>query len=148
MSLSLHSLKPAKGAKQTAMKRVGRGNSSGKGTTAGRGTKGQKARTGGRNKLNLLGLRRLVLSTPKLRGFTSQHKKDTTISLDMLGGAFRTGEFVTPATLAQKGIVPPRTSQIKIVSGRKTLQMKLVIKGCAISSSAKDAVVAAGGEIR
>lgn len=44
--LDLSNLKPAPGSRKKA-KRVGRGNSSGHGTTSGRGSKGQKARSGG-----------------------------------------------------------------------------------------------------
>jgi large subunit ribosomal protein L15 len=148
MSLTLNNLRPAKGAKKHAVKRVGRGNASGKGTSAGRGTKGQKARTGGRNKLNLLGLRRLVMSTPKLRGFTAIKQKAVTVSLSEIGSAYRAGEFVTLDTLVRKGLIPARTSKVKIVSGEKPLKTKLVIKGCGLTETAREAVVAAGGEVR
>ncbi|MCG2701107.1 50S ribosomal protein L15, partial [Candidatus Parcubacteria bacterium] len=46
MSLSLHTIKPAKGATKKR-KRIGRGNASGTGTYSGRGLKGQKSRSGG-----------------------------------------------------------------------------------------------------
>ncbi len=44
--MQLHDLRPNEGAKK-ARKRIGRGNSSGHGTTAGRGQKGQLSRAGG-----------------------------------------------------------------------------------------------------
>ena len=44
--MQLHDLRPNEGAKK-ARKRIGRGNSSGHGTTAGRGQNGQLSRAGG-----------------------------------------------------------------------------------------------------
>ena len=44
--MQLNDLRPAEGSKKNR-KRIGRGNSSGHGTTAGRGTKGQLSRSGG-----------------------------------------------------------------------------------------------------
>ena len=44
--MQLNDLHPAEGSRK-ARKRVGRGNSSGHGTTAGRGSKGQLSRAGG-----------------------------------------------------------------------------------------------------
>lgn len=145
MALNLHTLKPAKGSKRYP-KRVGRGNASGKGTTAGRGGKGQTARTGGRNKLKLLGMRHLMLQTPKLRGFQSQHAKMTTVGLSALNGAYQNGETVSPATLAKKGLVPSGTDRVKVLGGK--LKKKLVVKGCVVSEAAKEAIAAAGGEVR
>lgn len=142
----MHTLKPAKGAKRYP-KRVGRGNASGKGTTAGRGGKGQTARTGGRNRLKLLGMRHLMLQTPKLRGFKSLKAKPELLNLGMLGSAFQSGETVSPASLAKKGLVPSSSSRVKIVSDG-SLKKKLVVKGCAVSEGAKEKIVAAGGEVR
>jgi len=44
--MQLNDLRPAEGSRK-ARKRIGRGNSSGHGTTAGRGSKGQLSRAGG-----------------------------------------------------------------------------------------------------
>ena len=44
--MQLNDLRPAEGSRKNR-KRIGRGNSSGHGTTAGRGTKGQLSRSGG-----------------------------------------------------------------------------------------------------
>lgn len=145
MTLSLSNLKPAKGAKSHS-KRLGRGNASGKGTTAGKGTKGQRARTGGRNRLKFIGLKRFVLQTPKLRGFQSGADKAFAIGLDAIDAAYKSGETVSPKTLFQKGLVPPRTAKIKLLGGK--LRKKLVVAGCLVSEAAKDRILAAGGEMR
>src|SRR3546814_11694174 len=72
MTLKLHNLRPAKGAK-TAKTRVGRGEGS-KGKTAGRGTKGTKARyqvpsafEGGQMPIHM--------RLPQLKGFKSSEER-------------------------------------------------------------------------
>ncbi len=142
----MHTLKPAKGSKRYP-KRVGRGNASGKGTTAGRGGKGQTARTGGRNKLKLLGMRHLMLQTPKLRGFKSHRGKSSIVTLGELNRAYGSGETVTPATLAKKGIVPSPGARVKVLGGGM-LKKKLIVSGCAVSAGAKELIAKAGGEVR
>lgn len=142
--LSLNTLQPAKGAKRS-VKRVGRGNATGKGTTAGRGTKGQSARTGGRNRLKYLGIKRLIQSTPKLRGFQSQYGKMATISLDQLQAAFATGNKVTPSAIMSKGLAV--SGKVKIL-GTGKLTKKLTVTGCRVTSGAREKIIAAGGEVR
>ncbi len=142
----MNTLKPARGAKRYP-KRVGRGNASGKGTSAGRGTKGQKARTGGRNKLKMLGLRRLVMSTPKLRGFKSLKAPASAVNLGDLNEAFAAGAVVTAKALAHKGLVPAGSGRVKILAGGD-LKKKLVIVGCGVSAAAREKITAAGGEVR
>ena len=85
MSIGLHNLSPKAGSKKSK-KRVGRGLAS-KGTTAGRGQKGQKARSG-TGGFKRLGMRKLLLSTPKLRGFGSMQAKKEISSIDELAKHF------------------------------------------------------------
>lgn len=146
MTLSLHSLRAAKGARARKPKRVGRGGGSGKGTSAGRGTKGQKARTGGRNKLKMLGIRRIVMSTPKLRGFKSHFAKAVAVSLSDVANVFASGARITPATLVAKGLAPSGSSRVKIL-GSAALTKKLTVVGCEVSASAKAAIEAQGGSV-
>ncbi len=56
-------------------RRVGRGNSSGRGTYSTRGIKGQRARTGSRGGLKLRGLKATFKGIPKAKGFTSIYAK-------------------------------------------------------------------------
>jgi large subunit ribosomal protein L15 len=144
--LKLHDLKPAPGSRNKS-KRVGRGNASGKGTTAGRGTKGQAARTGGRNRRKLRGFRQIMLATPKLRGFKSLKAKPETVQLASVIKAFAANESVTPASLVKKGLVSVTKNGVKII-GKADLQKKLVIEGCAVTASVREAVVKAGGEVK
>ena len=141
--LKLHSLKPTKNSKKTH-KRVGRGQGSGRGKTAGRGTKGQKARTGGRNKLRLKGMKFVTARLPKLRGFTSRYRRDEDVNLADIARAFASGGIVSPSTLAKKGLVSGPLASVKIV-GKGEITARLTVKGCKISAGAKAAVLKAGG---
>ncbi len=141
----MHNLKPAVGSR-TKSKRVGRGNASGKGTTAGRGTKGQAARTGGRNRRKLRGFRQIMLATPKLRGFKSLKAKPACVKLGDLAKAFATGELVTPASVAKKGLVSSYRNGVKIVGGGD-IRKKVHISGCLLTASVRKAIEEAGGKI-
>src|SRR3954469_20695471 len=89
MTLKLHHLRPAPGARTTKT-RVGRGEGS-KGKPAGRGTKGTKARyqvperfEGGQMPLHM--------RLPKLRGFTNPFRTEyQVVNLDKLGELFPDG---------------------------------------------------------
>lgn len=143
--LKLHSLKPKKGSKFTS-RRVGRGPGSGRGKTAGKGTKGQKARTGGRNKLRLMGMKMIIRRIPKLRGFKSHHAKDVAITLQELQTAFPQGGIVTRAELSKRGMVSGARATVKIV-GNLELGRKLTLKGLKVSAGAKAAIEKAGGSV-
>ena len=103
MSLKLHHLRPAPGAR-TAKTRVGRGEAS-KGKTAGRGTKGTKARyqvpaafEGGQMPIHM--------RLPKLRGFRNPFKVEfQVVNLDRINDLFPEGGDVTVADLVAKGAV-------------------------------------------
>ena len=103
MTLKLHHLRPAPGAK-TAKTRVGRGEAS-KGKTAGRGTKGTKARyqvpaafEGGQMPLHM--------RLPKLKGFKNPFKVEfQVVNLDRLGDLFPEGGTVGVDELVAKGAV-------------------------------------------
>jgi large subunit ribosomal protein L15 len=144
--LSLHTLKSTKGSKRQP-KVLGRGNASGKGTTAGRGGKGQTARTGGRAGLKLLGMRHIILATPKLRGFRSQAKKSIVVNINQIDEVFKSGELVNIRTLAKKGLVPTNARKVKILGLGET-KKKFTVSGCVVSEGAKQKITAAGGEIK
>jgi large subunit ribosomal protein L15 len=144
----MHNLRSAKGAR-TKVKRVGRGNGSGKGTTAGRGTKGQAARTGGRGGRKLRGIRKIMLSTPKLRGKRNKslNGKLATVTLGALDSAYQAGETVTPENLERKGLIASSAAGVKVLGGG-TLKKKLIVVNCTASEAAKALIAEAGGEFR
>lgn len=145
MALKLHNLKLSMGSKHRP-KRVGRGDASGHGTFSGRGTKGQKSRTGGTRRLQQKGLRRLLLATPKLRGFKSLYSKPAIINLEALEAKFQDGDKISPQILKEKGLIDRIDKGVKIL-GQGGLHKKLAVEGCAASQSAKEKIEKAGGTI-
>jgi len=143
MAIKLHNL--SKGFNKRS-KRVGRGNASGHGTTATKGTKGQKARSGVSG-LKLKGMRHIILSTPKLKGFRSLNAgKVGVITLENLNRYYKDGEVVSLSTLMKKKLVKAPQSSVKIIS-RGELTKKLEIKDCKLSASAKAKIESLGGKI-
>ncbi|MGI8700304.1 MAG: 50S ribosomal protein L15 [Nocardioidaceae bacterium] len=143
MTLKVHHLRPAPGAK-TAKTRVGRGEGS-KGKTAGRGTKGSKARnTIGENFEG--GQMPLHMRMPKLRGFTNPFRTEYQIvNLDKLGELFPEGGEVGVADLVAKGAV--RSGLPVKVLGSGELSVAVQVSAHAFSGSAKDKIAAAGGSV-
>jgi large subunit ribosomal protein L15 len=141
MTLKVHHLRPAPGAK-TAKTRVGRGEGS-KGKTAGRGTKGTKARyqvparfEGGQMPLHM--------RLPKLRGFKNPFRLEyQVVNLDRLSELFPGGGEVTVDDLVAKGAV--RKGELVKVLGSGDISVKIQIKAHKFSASAKDKIEAAGG---
>lgn len=141
MTLKLHHLRPAPGAK-TAKTRVGRGQGS-KGKTAGRGTKGTKSRyqVSGRFEGGALPLH---MRLPKLRGFQNPFRVEyQVVNLDRLSVLYPDGGEVTPETLVAKGAVRDN-APVKVLGGGE-LAVALQVSAHAFSASAKDKIVAAGG---
>ena len=145
MSLSMNTLQSAKGARKSR-KRVGRGQSSGSGKTAGRGTKGQRSRSGGKSKLKLKGMKQILLTFPKSRGFQSPKGETATVKLGMLD-VFGAGATVSMKSLRQKDLIKRSDKFAKIVNGGE-VKKKLVIDGVALSKGAAEAILKAGGEIK
>jgi large subunit ribosomal protein L15 len=141
MTLKLHHLRPAPGAK-TAKTRVGRGEGS-KGKTAGRGTKGSKARyqvpesfEGGQMPLHM--------RLPKLKGFKNPFKVEfQVVNLDRIGALFPEGGTVGVEELVAKGAV--RDSAPVKVLGSGDISVPVQVSAHAFSASAKEKIAAAGG---
>jgi large subunit ribosomal protein L15 len=144
MALTLHNLKPKKGSKKTK-KRVGRGNA-GSGTYSGRGLKGQRSRSGGRSGLKLKGLRTMMLSQPKKRGFKSGRTPAAIVNLSDLNKVFANGAKVNPKAIQKKGLVEDISAGVKILA-KGDIGVKLTIEDCKISEAAKQKIEKAGGKI-
>mgnify|MGYP001590797641 FL=1 len=143
--IELHKLISAKGSRRKRKIR-GRGDSSGRGSYSGRGRKGQRARSGGKRGLKYLGIRRMVLATPKHGGFLSIYKKPAIVNVALLEKLYQAGDRVTPTNLLEKGIVDKVQYGVKILSSG-TLTKKLTIEGCLMSCTAKEKIEKAGGTI-
>lgn len=144
MILTLSHLQPARGSRKKS-RRVGRGLGSGRGVYSGRGRKGQKARAGGRKKLKLKGLRKLVEHLPKVRGFRSMFHRPAIAHVADLEHC-DAATTVTPKLLCDRGIVRDIRFGVKIL-GDGTLTKQLSVKGCTVSASAKAKIEKAGGTI-
>ncbi|NJC70152.1 50S ribosomal protein L15 [Planosporangium thailandense] len=145
MTIKIHDLRPAPGAK-TAKTRVGRGEGS-KGKTAGRGTKGSKARKnisaafeGGQMPLHM--------RLPKLKGFKNPFKVTfQVVNLDKLAELFPQGGEVGPAELAAAGAVR-KGHPVKVLGTGDLGGVELQLTAHAFSASAREKIAAAGGSTR
>jgi large subunit ribosomal protein L15 len=141
MTLKLHHLRPAPGAK-TPKTRVGRGEGS-KGKTAGRGTKGTKARNqvpasfeGGQMPIHM--------RLPKLKGFKNPFKVEfQVVNLDRLGELFPDGGEVTVQELVNRGAV--RKGHPVKVLGQGDISVSVQVSANAFSGSAREKIEATGG---
>ena len=142
MTLKIHHLRPAPGAK-TAKTRVGRGQGS-KGKTAGRGTKG----TGARKNVSAAfegGQMPLHMRLPKMKGFKNKNKVVfQVVNLDRLAELFPNGGEVGPAELVEAGAVR-KGQPVKVLGSGELAGVSLTISAHAFSESAKEKIAAAGG---
>ncbi len=143
MTLKVHHLRPAPGAK-TAKTRVGRGEGS-KGKTAGRGTKGTKARyqvperfEGGQMPLHM--------RSPKLKGFRNPFRVEyQVVNVATINALFPQGGDVTIADLVKAGAV--RKGELVKVLGQGDISVKVNVTADKFSDSAKAKITAAGGSV-
>ncbi|MEK7211912.1 MAG: 50S ribosomal protein L15 [Patescibacteria group bacterium] len=146
MTISLSNLSHAPGAKKK-IKRIGRGNASGHGTTATRGTKGQRARSGGRAGLRAMGMRRMIMALPKMGGFKSKYAKANVVTLKFLALKAPAGT-VNQKILSKLGIVESGRGGIKILDSVDfKLEKKYDVSGCEVSAGARAKIEAAGGTV-
>ncbi|MEN3265187.1 50S ribosomal protein L15 [Pseudonocardia sp.] len=144
MTLKVHHLRPAPGA-HTKKTRVGRGEAS-KGKTAGRGTKGTKARyqvparfEGGQMPLHM--------RLPKLKGFKNRFRVEyQVVNLDRLAELFPDGGTVGVDELVQAGAVR-KGHLVKVLGNGDLGGVALTVSAHAFSTSAKEKITAAGGDI-
>ena len=115
--MQLHDLTPAPGSTKNR-KRVGRGNSSGHGTTSGRGQKGQGSRSGG----------------TKGAGFERLERK------------FEDGAVIDGAALKAARITKSEFEPVKVL-GNGELTKKFTVKVDKVSASAQAKIEAAGGKV-
>ena len=129
-------------------KRIGRGNSSGHGTTAGRGTKGQLSRAGGGKGAGFEGGQQpLAMRLPKLPGFTNHSRVEyAPVNVSRLEEVFEAGETVDTESLVAKGVIKHAFIPVKVL-GDGELTKALTVKVDKVSASAKVKIEAAGGKV-
>src|ERR1044072_5126624 len=139
MTLKVHHLRPAPGAK-TPKTRVGRGEGS-KGKTAGRGTKGTKARyqvpaafEGGQMPLHM--------RLPKLKGFKNRFRVEyQVVNVGDLAVLFPEGGAIGPAELVEAGAVR-RNQLVKVLGNGEVEGVALTVSAHKFSGSAKQKIEA------
>lgn len=143
--MRLHDLKPDRGARKRRT-RAGRGIAAGRGKTAGRGHKGQGARSGGGKGLYFEGGQLpLVRRLPFKRGFTNIFRiRYQEVNIGQLAERFSAGDEVTPAALAEAGLVRKADEPV-VVLGQGEIDFPLTVRAHRFSKNAKSQLIAAGG---
>lgn len=145
--MELNNLKPAKGSTHS-VKRIARGTGSGHGGTATRGHKGDKARSGHKNKRGHEGGQTpLQRRLPKF-GFKNINRVDyiavNLSTLQSFADKFGLSD-ITPAALYENGFIQ-KNDIIKVLA-KGELTSKLNVTAHGVSATAKAAIEAKGGTI-
>ena len=145
--IGLHNLSPAPGSHRDR-KRLGRGPGSGTGKTSGKGHKGSKARAGhsgpGGGKPGFEGGQMPITRRIPKRGFTNPFRETAQIvRLDQVEGL---GGEVTPASLAEAGLIHARKGPVKLLANG-AISQAVTVRGIKVSAGAREKIEAAGGRI-
>jgi large subunit ribosomal protein L15 len=126
---------------------LGRGQGSGRGTTAGKGNKGQQSRSGGKTYIGFEGGQMPLFRRLAHRGFSNYpvRKIFQVVNLGEIEKRFSDGETVDPASLILKGLAKGNVP-VKIL-GDGEFTKKLSFKVAALSTSAKEKILKAGGAV-
>ncbi len=142
MTIKLHDLRPAEGARQRP-KRVARGIGGRGGKTAGRGTKGTGARSAVKPKFEG-GQMPLSQRIPKLPGFNNPFRVEyQAVNLDTITAAELSE--VTPETLYRRGLIH-KGALVKVLA-RGELDRAVTVKAHRFSKAAEAAITRAGGSV-
>ena len=142
--MRLNTIKPADGARKVG-KRLGRGPGSGKGKTCGKGHKGQHARAGGYHKVGFEGGQMPLQRRLPKTGFRS--RKALVTQEVRVGDLSKVeGGRVTLETLLKAGLINANIKFVKIMLAGE-LKSPVTVAGLRISEGAKQAVLAAGGQV-
>ena len=144
--MKLHTLKPAKGSKQSR-RRLGRGTGSGLGGISTRGHKGAKARSGYKKKIGFEGGQMPIQRRLPKYGFHNpfrvEYKAINISTLQALSEA-KGLERITVENLIEAGFISK--SQLVKVLANGELKSKLEVEAHAFSKAAQSAIEAVGGK--
>ena len=145
--MKLESLRPAKGATHK-VKRLGRGEASGKGGTSTKGNKGGQSRTGYKIKMAHEGGQMPIQRRLPKRGFKNNNRIEYKVfnlgQIDQLIEKHEIKEF-NPENLYINNLIG-QFDKVKIL-GNGDLKGKITFKVNAASQKAKEAIEASGGSI-
>lgn len=146
--MELNNLRPAKGSVKSN-KRIGRGTGSGRGGTSTRGHKGDKARSGSKEKRHFEGGQTPMQRRLPKRGFKNVNRMEfvplNLAQLEALVAKVGTASFDIQA-LVNAGVAKS-SEKIKVLGNGK-LSSKVELTVHAISASAKAAIEALGGSVQ
>ena len=130
-------------------KRVGRGSSSGLGSTAGKGNKGQQSRSGGKTYVGFEGGQMPLYRRIARKGFSNYpfKKEYVCINVELLEAKFNDGETVDKTTLIEKGFISSKNASLVKVLGNGEVSKKLTVVVDKVSESAKAKIEKAGGSV-
>lgn len=131
-------------------KRVGRGSSSGLGTTAGKGNKGQQSRSGGKTYVGFEGGQMPLYRRIARKGFSNYpfKKEYVCINVDLLCAKFEDGATVDKASLAKKGFISTKGAVLVKILGNGDVTKKLNVIVDKVSETAKAKIEKAGGSVK
>jgi len=140
ISMQLHELKAKSHRK--SKKRIGRGGK--RGTYSGRGQKGQKSRAGHRIRP---ALRDLLIRIPKLRGFKNKSlfPKHAVLTLSRIS-KMKAAE-VNTASLREEKVIGTNFSGTVKVLDKGEITRPVIVRGIAVSGSAREKIEKAGGKV-
>ena len=129
-------------------KRVGRGSSSGLGSTAGKGNKGQQSRSGKAGPyVGFEGGQMPLYRRIAHRGFSNYPFKKEYVCINLVELEAKFADGVNKDTLKAKGMVGKVVDGIKIL-GNGDLTKKLTVEVSKVSASAKAKIEKAGGSVK
>ncbi len=131
-------------------KRVGRGSSSGLGTTAGKGNKGQQSRSGGKTYVGFEGGQMPLYRRIAHKGFSNYPFKQEFVAINvglLNDGRFKDGDTVDVNSLVEKNYISKKEAGNVKILGNGDLTVKLNVVVEKISASAKEKIEKAGGTV-
>ena len=91
-----------------------------------------------------MGMRNMILQTPKLRGFNRSSKIIHIVNIGNIEKLFKEGDRITPKDLFKKGLIKSSSGTVKILGNGK-LTKKFSISAHQFSKSAKESIEKVGG---
>jgi len=130
-------------------KRVGRGSSSGLGTTAGKGNKGQQSRSGGMTYVGFEGGQMPLYRRIAHKGFSNYpfKKEYVVINVELLNAKFEDGATVDRNALVANGFISKKDTSLVKILGTGDITKKLNVVVDKVSETAKAKIEKAGGTV-
>lgn len=145
--MELHNLKPAIGSVRSR-KRIARGQGSGSGGTAGKGHKGDKSRSGAKEKRNFEGGQMPIQMRLPKRGFKNVNRVEyvpiNLARLQAMSEKFQVAQ-IDLDWLRSNGVIS-KTDKVKIL-GAGELKAALTVSAHACSETARKAIEEKGGSV-